>query len=187
MAGRGPAPSGRQPKGKKAVIRESVKSDGKMGGFALPKGVLGDQKVVDANGVETMEPIEWHPMTVKWWAAWRKSPQATKMMTEPDWYFLLDAALMHHQMWVTKRFDLAGEVRQRVAKFGATPEDRARLRMEVEVPELNSVGSVPAANTNPNVSNITSRRAEMIRQETERKAAEEAAAAAATDDAEEVV
>jgi hypothetical protein len=32
-------------------------------------------------------------------------------------------------MWSRSQWTLAAEVRLRVAKFGATPEDRARLRM----------------------------------------------------------
>jgi hypothetical protein len=32
-------------------------------------------------------------------------------------------------MWSKGQWTLAAEVRLRVAKFGATPEDRARLRM----------------------------------------------------------
>ena len=59
---------------------------------------------------------------------WRRSPQAD-VMIESDWYFLLDTALMHDAMWSKGQWTLAAEVRLRVAKFGATPEDRARLRL----------------------------------------------------------
>jgi hypothetical protein len=59
---------------------------------------------------------------------WRRSAQA-ETFTESDWSFLLDTALMHHAMWSKGQWTLAAEVRLRVAKFGATPEDRARLRM----------------------------------------------------------
>ncbi|HEY9369747.1 hypothetical protein [Streptomyces sp.] len=51
-------------------------------------------------------------------------------MIESDWYFLLDTALMHTTMWSKGQWTLAAEVRLRVAKYGATPEDRARLRMQ---------------------------------------------------------
>lgn len=59
---------------------------------------------------------------------WGRSAQA-ETFTETDWSFLLDTALMHHAMWSKGQWTLAAEVRLRVAKFGATPEDRARLRM----------------------------------------------------------
>jgi len=72
--------------------------------------------------------MEWHPRTVEWWAMWRDAPQAEHFMAS-DWDFLLDTALMHTAMWAKGQWTLAAEVRLRVAKYGATPEDRARLRM----------------------------------------------------------
>lgn len=72
--------------------------------------------------------VEWHPRTVDWWDVWRRSELA-KDFTESDWSFLIDTALMHHAMWSKGQWTLAAEVRLRVAKFGATPEDRARLRI----------------------------------------------------------
>ena len=59
---------------------------------------------------------------------WREAPQAEFFMAS-DWSFLLDTALMHDAMWAKGQWTLAAEVRLRVAKFGSTPEDRARLRM----------------------------------------------------------
>jgi hypothetical protein len=59
---------------------------------------------------------------------WGSSPQAEHFMAS-DWDFLLDTALMHTAMWAKQQWTLAAEVRLRVAKYGATPEDRARLRM----------------------------------------------------------
>lgn len=59
---------------------------------------------------------------------WGRSAQA-ETFTATDWSFLLDTALMHHAMWSKGQWTLAAEVRLRVAKYGATPEDRARLRM----------------------------------------------------------
>lgn len=77
---------------------------------------------------------QWHPRTREWWRTWRTSPQA-QTFTATDWDFLLDTALMHHTMWSKGRWEFAGELRLRAAKFGATPEDRLRLRMKVVVPD----------------------------------------------------
>ncbi|MGH1551014.1 hypothetical protein ACRAWB_18275 [Leifsonia poae] len=52
------------------------------------------------------------------------------MMTEPDWDFLLDTARLHHEFW-SGRLELGPEIRLRLQKFGVTPEDRARIRIEV--------------------------------------------------------
>lgn len=142
MAGAGPAPKGARSRARDTDKRELVKADGKIGGFDLPEDALPDGD-------------EWHSMTVKWWDAWRSSPQGQRMVTEVDWYFLLDTALMHHNMWAKGRWDFAAEVRLRAAKFGATPEDRMRLKLEIEVDEHFEAGS---AGTN-NVTSIGARQA----------------------------
>ena len=66
--------------------------------------------------------------TVRWWAMWGASPQADNFGST-DWDFLLDTALVHADVW-SGNLDRMSELRIRVAKFGATPEDRARLRMQ---------------------------------------------------------
>ena len=73
---------------------------------------------------------DWHPRTVVWWENWRRSPQA-QHMGQVDWDFMVDTAMMHSQMW-TGDLKMAAEVRIRVAKFGATPEDRLRLKVQVD-------------------------------------------------------
>lgn len=112
MAGRGPAP-------KPVHRRARTNSD------SVPQTVLRFEK---ADAPDLPGEIEWHPRTREWWAMWKRSPQAD-VMIESDWYFLLDTALMHDAMWSKGQWTLAAEVRLRVAKFGATPEDRARLRL----------------------------------------------------------
>lgn len=59
---------------------------------------------------------------------WRASPQA-EHFSSTDWDFLLDTALIHARLW-SGESSAATELRLRVAKFGATPEDRSRLRMQ---------------------------------------------------------
>ncbi len=122
MAGRGAA-QGTQTRDRSGIERISLVADGKTRGYALPKNFLTDPK--------TGEVIPWHPATVRWWNHWRKSPQATRMLTMPDWDFLLDTAVIHHWMWSKGDFERASEVRLRVQQFGATPEARQRLRADV--------------------------------------------------------
>ena len=78
---------------------------------------------------------QWHSRTRDWWRTWRRSPQA-QAFTATDWDFLIDTALMHHTMWLKGRWEFASELRLRAAKFGATPEDRLRLRMQVTAPDV---------------------------------------------------
>lgn len=147
MAGRGPAPKDpakRRRRNADPKPTTTVASDGDVRGPELPEGVLDDES--------------WHPRTVQWWNTWRKSAQS-QMFTDTDWDFLLDTALMHHTMWSKQRWEFAAELRLRAAKFGATPEDRMRLRMEIDTPG----GGKPAAPASDkgSVTDISSRRARL--------------------------
>ncbi|EME14798.1 hypothetical protein G419_25267 [Rhodococcus triatomae BKS 15-14] len=62
-----------------------------------------------------------------WWSMWAESPLAVEF-TANDWSELLDTAVLHAALW-SGDHKVAAELRLRVAKFGATPEDRARLRI----------------------------------------------------------
>ncbi|MFI7096442.1 hypothetical protein ACIBSU_34430 [Streptomyces lydicus] len=127
-----------------------VTPDDELRGPDLPDGALGVN-------TKTGEVIEWHPMTQAWWETWRRSPQA-QTFTETDWAFLVDTALMHHSMWAKGQWTLAAEVRLRAAKFGATPEDRARLKLKVDDPT--SRPQTPVQHSG-NVSDIASRRSRL--------------------------
>lgn len=81
-----------------------------------------------AHGPELPTDRAWHPRTVAWWHTWRTSAQATRLQLT-DWDFLLDTAVLHSAFW-DGRAELAPELRLRVSKFGATMEDRARLRLD---------------------------------------------------------
>jgi hypothetical protein len=132
VAGRGPQPKETRSRARDTPDRDAIQAAARAEGWDLPEGLLGNEK----NG----EPVEWHPATVLWWKSWRESPQAERMLTEPDWVFLLDTAMIHHQFWRNGRWEFAAELRLRAAKFGATPEDRARLKFTIEVPEQFRVG-----------------------------------------------
>lgn len=69
----------------------------------------------------------WPARTCEWWQMWADSPLSAEFTTN-DWSELLDTALIHAAFWDGK-LALAPELRLRVAKFGATPEDRARLKI----------------------------------------------------------
>lgn len=71
--------------------------------------------------------IPWHPQTRAWWKVWTESV-LSQDFTAADWSFLTDTAVMHNRFW-NGDLSWAAELRLRVAKFGATPEDRARLRI----------------------------------------------------------
>lgn len=118
MAGRGAAPKDRSQRvrpGKDHIPTTKVAEDGKLRGPDLPEG------------------IDWPIPTQRWWQTWRTAPQA-QAFTATDWDFLVDTAILHARYW-NGDTKAAAELRLRVAKFGATPEDRARLRMQIEDPD----------------------------------------------------
>lgn len=77
--------------------------------------------------------FDWPGATRRWWDTWRRSPMA-QTFTDTDWDFLMDTALLHAELWAGNGA-VASELRLRVAKFGATPEDRARLRLQIAEPD----------------------------------------------------
>jgi hypothetical protein len=115
MPGRGPAPKKERTRPNDTARREAefttLPADGELRGPDLPEG-------------------DWHPRTLDWWQTWRRSPMAATFI-DADWSFLLDTAMLHSEMWQgeTKH---AAEIRLRVGKLAGTPEDRLRLRMEVD-------------------------------------------------------
>lgn len=150
MAGHGPAPKDpakRRRRNVDPVPATTVVEDGALRGPELP--------VVPGS---SPEDAGWHPMTVAWWQTWRESPQA-QAFTGTDWDFLLDTAVLHSGFW-SGRTELAAELRLRVAKFGSTPEDRMRLRMQVAPPTPGEVAdrAAAAAASSAKVTEIASRR-----------------------------
>ena len=121
MGSRGPAPkttplSRPNDEARKRASFTQISADGQVRGPDLPDGV------------------GWHPMTARWWQTWRVSAQS-QTFTPTDWDFLLDTALLHSEYWSGENPGAAGELRIRVAKFGATVEDRLRLRLEAVGPD----------------------------------------------------
>lgn len=165
MGGRGPAPKETRSRDRDNATRDIVKSDGKLGGFPLPDDVLPyialneEDEGFDPRYDERTREV-WHPQTVRWWNNWRESPQAVKMLTAPDWDYLLDTALLHHQMWESggKNSERAAEIRLRVATFGATVADRLRLKLEIEEPPAYDVGNAPK---DDNIADLNERRARL--------------------------
>lgn len=121
MAGNGPAPKPNDRRARRnrdaipqTVLRWERAEPPELPDFRIEKG-------------EQLVEFHWPERTREWWQTWIDSPQAEHFGSS-DWQYLLDTALIHARLW---RGDLsaAGELRLRVAAFGATPADRARLRM----------------------------------------------------------
>jgi len=119
MAGRGPAPKPRERRAGKQKDPHPIRivEASGMPPQDLPGDLLPDGEV-------------WHPATMRWWERWRESPLA-QALPAVDWSELEACAVLHHEFMKRRSFTLASELRLRMAKWGATPEDRARLRIQI--------------------------------------------------------
>lgn len=128
MPGRGPAPKAERSRPNDTARRQAemtlVAADGDLRGPDLPDGA-------------------WHPRTLDWWDTWRRSAQA-QMLTPTDWDVLMETAILHTELW-NGDTKVAPELRLRVAKFGATVEDRLRLKLQVDSEVKQAVPVAPAA------------------------------------------
>ena len=125
----------------------TLETSDELYGYPLPEGCL--------PGNET-----WHPRTAALWESLRRLPL---LANEPTlgWEFLLDTMLMHHTMWTKGRWEFASEVRLRLAKYGATPEDRMRLKIKITTPVDETQKTTQQQNGQSSVSDIASRRARL--------------------------
>lgn len=116
MAGRGPAPKPADRRARRnadpvpSVVIEFVPAEQPKLSAKMPNG----------------DP--WPAATKRWWRMWRESP-LSKQFGSTDWSELADTAVLHGLLW-SGHVSVASELRLRVAKYGATPEDRARLRIQ---------------------------------------------------------
>lgn len=110
MAGRGPAPK-----------HASIRRRGNHVDMSTLRRPDGEQPFLPSE-------VPWPDPTLRWWQMWADSPQSDNF-GPTDWDFLMDTALLHAEVW-SGNLDRLSELRIRVAKFGATPEDRARLKQQ---------------------------------------------------------
>lgn len=148
MAGRGPAPKETLSRARASSARQAemteLEATGELYGEPLPDDLLDGES--------------WHPETLRFWDALRRNPLLADE-TEISWSFLRDTALMHHTMWTKRKWEFAAELRLRYSKYGATPEDRMRLKIKIRTP-LDEQKAPPSA-SNTKVSDIASRRARL--------------------------
>lgn len=123
MAGMGPPPKdpGKRARTNRDPVAQTVLRFEKAEAPDLP-----DFRIKNDDGRSVK--FRWPPRTVEWWEKWKASPQA-EHFSSTDWEELLTTALVHARVW-SGDLSAAPELRLRVAKFGATMEDRARLRMQ---------------------------------------------------------
>lgn len=105
-------------------------------------------------GPELPKDKAWHPQTREWWDMWRRSPIAP-LLEESDWNALKRTAILHSEFWFgtlppTQQVSFAAEIRRVESMYGATVEDRLKLRMRIinesEAPKENGTPKNPSIN-----------------------------------------
>lgn len=119
MGGSGPPPKSQKVRRHKDVVPQTILRWERAEAPELP------EFRIERDG--ELQEFVWPERTREWWRMWIESPQAEHFGSS-DWQFLLDTALIHARLWKGD-VSAAAELRLRVAAFGATPADRARLRM----------------------------------------------------------
>lgn len=124
MAGKGPRPKANAVRRNSDPVGLRVYTAGRVAQPELPEfdvSIEVDDEIVSQRFV-------WPDATRRWWKTWGDEPMSEDF-TATDWDFLLDTALLHAKVWGQGDLKLLPELRLRVAKLGATGEDRARLRI----------------------------------------------------------
>lgn len=122
---RGPAP-------KDNAVRRNIHP----GAQSLPSAPQAGRELPKALGVTTGG-------AKRFWKTWASAPQ-TSAWTETDWAEL-ELTVKLVDGFFLGDLKLAGEIRQRVAKWGATVEDRNRLRMEIKADDESPDNPEPAS------------------------------------------
>lgn len=122
MAGHGPAP--KDPSRRARVNKEPIASRV----IAFEPVDQPDLPTFEIEHDGDLTEFVWPARTREWWRMWNDSPLSEEF-TSTDWSELMDTAVIHARFW-RGDIKLASELRLRTAKYGATPEDRARLRIQ---------------------------------------------------------
>ena len=125
MAGAGPSPKdpSRRARRNKDVVPLRV-----LDAVLADKPDLPEFEIqVKVDGEIEYQQFSWPVATRTFWDMLDYHPLSGEF-TEMDWSYLLDTARLHAAFWHGD-IKLAAELRLREAKYGFTPEDRARLRL----------------------------------------------------------
>lgn len=131
MGARGPVPKLETSRARDAKVTDRLAWDGEIRGFDLPADALQSDE-------------SWHPMVVKWWEAFRRSPQAMLLSSDIQWETLLGAMRTYQDLWTGQargRTLRAAEFRQTLTHYLITPADARRSGIEFVMPEPSEDGS----------------------------------------------
>lgn len=96
---------------------------------AVPRPPLPEFTVqVTEKGDIVERTFNWPVMTREWWEMLDLHPLSHEFIAA-DWSYLMETARIHAAFWEGD-MKVAGELRLRESKYGFTPEDRLKLRIQ---------------------------------------------------------
>lgn len=108
----------------------------------------------DGDGGLVRKRVRYPEETRTWWNHWVTSP-LNDGFTEHDWSYLLEVAIIHAQFILgIDRMKCAAELRQRMANFGVTPADRAKLRIVSVTADTAEETAAEAARLNAKIATV---------------------------------
>ena len=140
MPGRGPAP--KDPATRRRRNKENRTTIGSTAGDAQIRGPeLPESYSIKREKARPPSRLKFRKETREWFENWRASPQSTAF-TQPTWDVLVYIiAPLFDQFVRSGDSKLASELRLQLSKLGATPEDLARLKWDLDKPTENLEGS----------------------------------------------
>lgn len=100
---------------------------------------------------ERTRKIKYPSETIKWWDQWQTSPLIDGF-TAHDWEYLTQISIIHAKFYLGIDFaKMEAALRQRLAKFGVTPEDRAKLRIVTVTADTAEERAAEAAELNAQI------------------------------------
>lgn len=133
MAGTGPLPSATHQR--ERVTRRHQAATTTL----VDDGAIRGPELAEATGRD-----DWHADTLRWFAAWRSSPQA-QMFAATDWERLLLIAPLRESIARSHSRPSSAavsELRLNEERLGATYADRRRLRIQIDAPRPLAPGAL---------------------------------------------
>lgn len=81
-----------------------------------------------------LDGVQWHPMTLMWWADVWSSPMSSEYLTA-DRHGLFRLAMLVEEFWRHPLKEIAAEIRLQEKRYGLNPLDRRALEWSVESAE----------------------------------------------------
>lgn len=146
MGDRGPVPKARTVRERDGKVNETLYADGEIRGFDLPDDALDEDE-------------QWHPLVLKWWEAFRRSPQAKLLVTDVQWWDLVGVMRIYQDFWRSEsrwRTARATALHSMLNGYLVTPGAARRHGIEVTLPPEDPAEAAAEAEKTKKPATVTS-------------------------------